>query len=107
MATTSRLVRMALISGFMLGRSLPASRGAASIAHSEKWVRFSASESLPFLAKIILQLSHHLLRQVGAVIKHRQHHALDLQLRVQPRADPVNGIEQFAHALKSKVLSQI
>jgi len=42
MAITSRLVRIALIFGFMLERSLPANSGAASMAHSE-----TAADSLP------------------------------------------------------------
>ena len=40
-------VRIARVSGFMLDRSFPASSGAASIAHRDKWVRFSSSVNLP------------------------------------------------------------
>jgi len=47
LAITSRLVRMADVSGFICERSLPASNGAASRAHRLMWVRFSSSVSFP------------------------------------------------------------
>src|SRR3984957_4886140 len=47
MAITSLLVRIAAVSDGILERSLPASKGAASITHRLMWVRFSSSVSLP------------------------------------------------------------
>src|SRR5215472_10385774 len=57
-----------------------------------------------FLVEEFLQFLRDLLRQRGAVVIHGQHHALDLQLRVEALAQPLDGIEQLAHALQSKVL---
>ena len=42
MAITSRLVRIDRVSGLILLRSLPASSGAARIAHRLIWVRYSS-----------------------------------------------------------------
>src|SRR3974390_300110 len=50
-----------------------------------------------FVSEEILQLSHDLLRQVGALIEHGQHHALDAQLRVQAGAYALDRVEQLAH----------
>src|ERR1700721_4728889 len=48
MAITSRLVKMKAVWGGILERSLPASSGAARIAHKLMWRRFSSRVSLPF-----------------------------------------------------------
>src|ERR1017187_9323107 len=56
------------------------------------------------VAEEAAQLGGHRLRQVGALVEHGQHHALDRQAGVELDPDAVNGVEQFGNALEGEVL---
>ncbi len=55
------------------------------------------------LAKEPLQLAHHLLRQVGALIKHGQNHALDPEIGIEAATDALHGVHQFADSFQGEV----
>ena len=56
------------------------------------------------LAKKAFQLGRHLLRQVGALIEHREHHALNFQLGIEAAPNALNRIQKLTDALERKVL---
>src|SRR5262249_16123619 len=55
--------------------------------------------------KEVLEFSHDLLRQVGALIKHGQHCALNSKFWIQAAAYAANRIEQLADSFQRKVLA--
>ena len=55
------------------------------------------------LPKKFLKLRGHLLRQVGALIKHSEHHALDRQLSVEARANSFHAVQQLRDSFQRKV----
>src|SRR5262249_30013837 len=56
------------------------------------------------LSEVSFQFRRHLLCQVRALVKHREHYALDLKRRIQPRAYPLYGVQQLTDALEREVL---
>src|SRR5437667_6045821 len=50
------------------------------------------------------QLRRYLLRQVRALVKHREHYALNSQIGIEAPANALNRIQQFADALERKIL---
>src|SRR5262249_12593208 len=56
------------------------------------------------LAEVALQFRRHLLCQVRALVKHRQHYALDLKRRIQPCTYPLYCVQQLTDALEGEVL---
>ena len=57
------------------------------------------------LAEVGVQLARDLLRQVGALVKHGEHHGLDLKFWVECLADAADGIEQLGNSFQRKVLA--
>src|SRR5215469_13285276 len=55
------------------------------------------------LPKEVLQLGHHLLRQVCTLIEHGQHDAFNRQLRVQPSTNPLDCVQQLADTFEREV----
>src|SRR5579871_3683018 len=58
-----------------------------------------------FVAEEILQLSHDLLRQVRALVKHRQDDALDREGRIELCTNALDRIEQLADSFQRKILT--
>lgn len=56
-------------------------------------------------AKESLQIFHHLMRQVGSFIEHREQHALDFQFWVAQPPDLSDRFNQLRNALQRKVLA--
>src|SRR5256885_546184 len=63
------------------------------------------SRAAKLLAKKVLELSHDLLRQVGALVEHCQHYAFNAQFWIEPGAYAYNSTEQRADNFESKVLA--
>src|SRR5207253_8200472 len=55
-------------------------------------------------AKKAFQLGRYLLRQVRALVKHREHYALNSQIGIEAAPNALNRIQQFADALERKIL---
>ena len=56
-----------------------------------------------FVAEISLQFSRHLLRQVGAIVKHGEDHAFDRQIRIEAGANPLYRVQQLGDSFQRKV----
>src|SRR5256885_546173 len=63
------------------------------------------SRAAKLLAKKVLELSHDLLRQVGALVEHCQHYAFNAQLWIEPGAYAFNRVQQLADTFEGKVLA--
>ena len=55
-------------------------------------------------AKVGFQFGGNILGEIGALVEHGEHHALDRKPGIKVLADPFDGIEQLANALQGKVL---
>ena len=55
------------------------------------------------VSEISFQLGRHLLRQVGAIIKHGEDHAFDCQIWIEAGTDPLHCIQQLRDSFERKV----
>ena len=58
-----------------------------------------------FIAEECFQIFHHLVGQIGPLIKHRQEDALDFQVGISGTANFLNRFHQLGHTLQGKVLT--
>ena len=59
--------------------------------------------SAQLVAEISFQFRCHLLRQVGAIIKHGQHHAFNRQVWIEAGTNPLHRVEQLGDSFERKI----